>query len=86
MAQFIITKGQPKNFIIVVKQPRSTTPLDLTGSTGTFTMSSLGEDSCKVIDGKDMPIYDAVNGKFLITLTADETADLETIFMEMVKK
>jgi len=78
MAKFTIPQGREFEGIFVIKEPNSGTPLDLTGASGTFTLSSIGVAGCVVIDKKAMGIFDAINGKFKITLTADETADLET--------
>ena len=78
MAKFTIPQGREFEGIFVIKEPNSGTPLDLTGASGTFTLSSIGVAGCVVIDKKAMTIFDAINGKFKITLTADETATLET--------
>ncbi len=76
MAKMIIVEGKQFEAVFVVKEPNSGTPLDLSGAVGTFTMSTIGNNPCKVIDSKSMTIYDALNGKFKITLTSAETTDL----------
>lgn len=81
MAKFTINEGLPFKTVFILKEPRSTTPLDLTGSTGTFNLSSLGESSCKVLEGIEMTIeeeLDAINGRFTLTLTAEQTSGLGT--------
>jgi len=78
MGKMVIVEGKQFEAIFVIKQPGSETPLDLTGSTGTFTMSTTGENPCKVIDNKAMTLYDAINGKFKITLSSEETTGLDS--------
>ena len=78
MAKFIIPEGRSFECIFVIKEPNSTTPMDLTGATGTFTMSTIGSNPCIVLDNISMSVDDALNGKFKLSLTAEQTTGLES--------
>ncbi len=76
MSKFVIPEGRAFECIFPIKQPNSPTPMDLTGATGTFTMSTIGKGSCIVLDKIPMTVYDALNGKFKLSLTAEQTTGL----------
>jgi len=77
MAKFVIPQGRAFECIFPIKEPNSPTPMDITGATATFTLSTIGVSPCVVLNNIPMTIYDAVNGKFKLNLTADQTSDLE---------
>ncbi len=76
MSKFVIPEGRAFECIFPVKEPNSPTPMDLTGASGTFTMSTIGVGPCIVLDNIPMTVYDALNGKFKLTLTAEQTTGL----------
>ena len=77
--RFVINRGQPFTCEFVIKQPGASVPLDITGSTGTFTLATIGPNSCITIPATPMTITDenaAQNGIFTLNLTAAQTEDL----------
>jgi len=76
--KFTIPEGRDFECLFQIKEPNSTTPMDLTGATGTFTMSTIGKQPCIVLNNIPMTVYDAVNGKFKLSLTAEQTTGLAT--------
>ena len=74
--KFVIPQGRAFECIFPVKEPNSPTPMDLTGASGTFTLSTIGNQPCVVLDKIPMTVYDALNGKFKLNLTAEQTEDL----------
>ena len=74
--KFTIYVGRAFTCVFPVKQPDSPTPMDITGSTATFTLSTNGLQSCMVLSKVPMTIYDALNGKFQLGLTVDQTTGL----------
>ncbi len=74
--KFTIPRGEAFYCEFQVKQPGASLPLDLTNSTGTFTLATIGATPCLVLDAIAMTVEDAINGEISITLTEDQTADL----------
>ena len=77
--RFVINRGQPFSCEFVIKQPGASVPLDITGSIGTFTLSTIGINACIVIPATPLTIVDdlaAQNGQFNLDLTAEQTTDL----------
>ena len=73
---FTIVEGRAFECLFPIKEPNSPTPMDITGATGTFTLSTIGNTPCVVLDKIPMTIYDALNGKFKLNLTAEQTTGL----------
>ena len=84
MAKFTIVEGRAFECIFPIKEPNSPTPMDITGATGTFTLSSIGKSPCVVLDKIPMTVDDALNGKFKLNLTIEQTTGLvsDTAFQE----
>ena len=74
--KYTIYQGRAFTCVFIIKQPDSPTPMDITGSTATFTLSTNGTQSCVFLDRVPMTIYDALNGKFQLDLTAEQTTGL----------
>lgn len=74
--RFIIPKGKEFECEFVVKEPGSSTPMDLTGYIGTFTLSTIGPEPILLIDSVGLTISDAINGVASVTLSAAQTANL----------
>ena len=75
--KFVIVKGRAYTGKIVIKASNSTVGVSLNPSdTGTFTLSSVGDDPCLLLDKIPMVISDASNGEFTINLTAEQTSNL----------
>jgi len=74
--KFTIPAGRAFECTFQIKEPNSSTPMDLTGATGTFTMSTIGVNPCIVLDKITMTVDDALNGKFKLSLTAEQTTGL----------
>ncbi len=78
--RFVINEGQEFTCEFVIKQPGASVPLDITGATGTFTMSTNGPISCEVISATPLVIENELNGQngiFTLTLTAEQTTGLQ---------
>jgi len=73
--KYIITRG--KNFYceFVIKEPGEGVPMDVTGMTGTFSMTEIGNKPCTVLS-TGVSVVDGINGIISITLTASQTASL----------
>ena len=79
MAKFTIYEGRAFNCVFPIKQPDSPTPMDLTGASATFTLSTIDSPVCVALNKIPMSIYgDAVNGKFALSLTSEQTTGLVT--------
>jgi len=78
--RFTIIKGQPFSCTIQIKAPSSITglPLDPT-DTATFTLSGIEAPKCIYIDKHPMSIENALEGKFLLELTSEQTSDLPSV-------
>ena len=74
--RFVIPKGQVFYCEFTVKEPGESTPMDLTGATGTFTLITIGENPCIAVEATSIAVVDATNGIISISLTAEQTADL----------
>ena len=75
--RFTITRGRAFECQFIIKKNGSTVAIELAdGDTGTFTLSSVGYNACKLLDSIPMTITDAVNGEFTLNLTEEQTADL----------
>jgi len=65
-----------------IKEPNSTTPMDLAGATATFSLSEIGVNPCVVLANVPMTVIDeggvigAKNGRVALNLSADQTKDL----------
>jgi len=77
--RFIISKGQPFYCEFVVKEPGSNTPMNLTGATGTFTLSTIGVNPCIVINALPLTFPNPTNGVAAVSLTAIQTATLTSM-------
>ena len=77
--RFVINKGKIFECEFVIKQPGASVPLDINGATGTFTLSTIGHNSCVALEEIDLTIADELagqNGKFTLTLSALQTSTL----------
>lgn len=74
--RFVIPKGVAFYCEFEVKEPGSSTPMDLTGATGTFTLSTIGPNVSLVLSDVPLVVQDADNGVISVSLTADQTEDL----------
>ena len=74
--RFVIPRGKSFYCEFTVKEPGASIPMDLTGSTGTFDMSTIGPNSCLVLEAIPLGIVDAENGIVSLSLTPEQTADL----------
>jgi len=74
--RFTIPKGQDFYCEFEIKEPGTSTPMDITGCTGIFNLSTLGFTCTEAIKDAPMVIQDAVNGVISLSLTADQTKDL----------
>lgn len=76
--RFQIVRGQPFECTITLKATGSITGITLDPSdTATFTLTQ-SNNNCMVLSQIPMTIEDANNGKFKLTLTAEQTQDLYT--------
>ena len=77
--RFIIHEGKEFSCEFVIKQPGASVPLDITGSTGAFTLATIGPNSLHRVGPVDMTInseLDGQNGIFTLILTAEQTTGL----------
>lgn len=74
--RFTIPKGKEFYCEFLIKEPGSSTPMDLTGAAGTFSLSSIGPNAYPEIIDAPMAVSDAINGIISVTLDATETKDL----------
>jgi len=74
--RYIIPKGKPFYCEFVIKEPGVSMPMDVTGLTGTFTLSKIGIDPCTHL-ATPVSVVDGRNGIISITLTAQETSGLD---------
>jgi len=75
--RFTIPRNQEFYCEFQIKEPGSGTPMDITGAIGLFSLSSIGHSCTTELVDIPMVIEDAVNGLISVTLTAEQTADLE---------
>ena len=82
--RFTIPKNQDFYCEFEIKEPGASIPMDITGATGVFNLSTLGFTCVEAIKDAPMVIQDGINGIISVTLTADETKDLisEVAFAE----
>ena len=73
--KYIIPRGKEFYCEFVIKEPGASVPMDVTGMTGTFTMSKIGVNPCAVLT-TSVTVKDAINGIVSITLSAVETDSL----------
>ncbi len=73
---FTIPKGQEFYCMFVIKEPGSGTPMDITGATGLFNLSTIGFGCEAEIVDAPMVVEDAINGEISVTLTSTQTASL----------
>lgn len=74
--QFIIPRGQDFYCEFTIKEPGSGTPMDLTGATGTFSLSDIGVNACMVLEPVALSFPDAINGIAAVNLTSAQTEPL----------
>lgn len=72
MGKYIIPKGREFYCEFVIKEPGASTPMDLTGATGTFTLTTASKSPCKVLE-RQLDVKDGLNGIMSLTLSADDT-------------
>jgi len=70
--KYIIPRGKDFYCEFVIKEPGATTPMDVTGMTGTFTLSEIGVNPCTVLTAQ-IAVKDGINGIVSINLSATET-------------
>ena len=75
--KFTIPKNQEFYCKFQIKEPGSGTPMDITGAIGLFSLSSIGNSCVSELTDVPMAVEDAVNGEISVTLTVDQTANLE---------
>ena len=73
--KYIIPRGKDFYCEFVIKEPGASVPMDVTGMTGTFTMSEIGMNPCTVLT-TTVSVKDGPNGIVSISLTALETTKL----------
>ncbi len=74
--RFIIPEGKPFYCEFTIKEPNESTPMDLSGSIGKFSLSTIGPSSCLVLNDIAMNIEDAVNGLISVSLSSSQTSGL----------
>jgi len=74
--RFTIPRGEEFYCMFQIKEPGSGTPMDITGATGLFNLSSIGHSCSEALTDVPMVIEDAVNGEISVTLTIAQTTDL----------
>jgi hypothetical protein len=73
--KYIIPRGEEFYCEFSVKEPGASIPMDVTGMTGEFILSKIGNDPCVVLTSP-ISVVNGPNGLISITLTADETKSL----------
>lgn len=73
--RFTIHEGKDFYCEFVIKEPGASVPMDVTGATGTFVLSTIGHNPKEVIS-KDMSVVDGINGIMSVSLDATETDGL----------
>ena len=76
--RFVIPKGVEFYCEFDVKEPGSSTPMDLTGATGTFSLSTIGLDPNPTLTAVPLVVTDPDNGIVSVSLTAEQTSELVT--------
>ncbi len=77
MMRFTISKNKEFYCKFQIKEPGSSIPMDITGATGLFTLSTIGIGCVSTIVDAPMIVEDAINGEISVTLSAADTALLE---------
>ncbi len=73
--KYIIPRGKDFYCEFVIKEPGASIPMDVTGMTGSFTMSEIGVNPCSVLT-TSITVQDGPNGIISISFTAAETSTL----------
>ncbi len=73
--KYIIPRGKPFYCEFKIKEPGASVPMDVTGMTGSFTLSEIGISPCSVLT-TSIAVQDGPNGTISISLTAEETSSL----------
>ena len=73
--KYIIPKGKDFYCEFTIKEPGASVPMDVTGMTGTFTLSEIGVNPCSVIT-TSIYVVDAQNGVIAVSLSAEDTNTL----------
>ena len=74
---FTILKDADFYCEFTIKEPGASIPMDVTEATGTFILSTIGINSCTVIT-QPMNVVDGPNGLMSVSLTAEQTSELES--------
>ena len=75
MMNFTIQEGSDFYCEFTVKEPGASVPMNISGATGTFTLSTIGHDNCIAITAP-LNVVDGQNGVIAVSLTADQTKGL----------
>ena len=73
--KYIIPRNKDFYCEFVIKEPGATIPMDVTGMTGTFTLSKIGDDPCTVLT-VPISVVNGQNGIISINLSAEQTKGL----------
>ena len=74
--RYIIPKGQDFYCEFTIKEPGASIPMDVTGMTGTFTLTEIGVNPCAVL-ASPIHVVDGPNGLIGLTLTSSQTKALK---------
>ena len=74
--KYVIPSGRPFYCEFQIKEPGESMPMDVTGASGTFTLSEIGHNPCLVLSAP-IEVVDNQNGVVSISLTALQTMNLE---------
>ena len=74
--RFVIPQNEEFYCMFQVKEPGSGTPMDLTGASGVFSLTTIGIECLEVLTGVVMTVEDAINGEISVRLTSEQTSGL----------
>jgi len=73
--KYIISRGKDFYCEFVIKEPGVDTPMNVSGMTGTFSMTETGPNPCNILT-TGINVVDGPNGIISINLTANQTTPL----------